>query len=570
MFNRNSVQSLLWMTALTFVLSTDSLAQAPSPKLQQARTLIQQNDLPAAEALLHSLTADEPKNGAAWYWLGYSLHAQGKLEAALVAHRKAAEFTAHKPDALFNAACVHARLGDADAAFEALTQAVAAGFADRVQMETDSDLADLRTDPRFDQVLPPLLADEDLFAEEVTVLHTFVGEAANSEFGWVARKTGDLDGDGVIDFVTTAPSFQSGAGKAYVYSSQDGLLLFTRVGQPGERLGNGAAGAGDVNRDGTPDVILGAPGGIPLGGPGHAYVLSGKDGSLLHDFTAGESGDSFGYKVCGLGDLDGDEHSDVLVTAISGTGQSKGTGRCCAYSGKTGQPLFTLDGQEPNGKFGSAAAGSMNPQQLLLAIGAQSEGPRKRGRVHVYALGPQGAQPRFTIESDAGSATLGMMFVAFPGDLNGDGLEDVYASDFNDSTGGRGAGRVVVHSGQDGSRLLNLIGTQPGEGFGTSVSDAGDVNGDGLGDLVVGAWQNAEGAPSGGKIYLHDGRDGALLDTWTCLQAGDTLGFDSTGLGDVDGDGLVDFLFTSAWSPARGPKTGRVLILAGREYAGQD
>ena len=69
--------------------------------------------------------------------------------------------------------------------------------------------------------------------------------------------------------------------------------------------------------------------------------------------------------------------------------------------------------------------------------------------------------------------------------------------------------------------------------------------------------------PSGGKVYLYSGASGKQLAAWTCKQQGDTFGFDATGLGDVDGDGAIDFLLTSAWSPVHGPKTGRVFIFAG-------
>jgi hypothetical protein len=83
---------------------------------------------------------------------------------------------------------------------------------------------------------------------------------------------------------------------------------------------------------------------------------------------------------------------------------------------------------------------------------------------------------------------------------------------------------------------------------------------------VIGAWQNPEGAPSGGRVYLISGASRAVLTTWTCRQAGDTFGFDATGLGDVDGDGRIDYLLTSGWSPANGAKTGRVFIVAGPEF----
>ena len=122
---------------------------------------------------------------------------------------------------------------------------------------------------------------------------------------------------------------------------------------------------------------------------------------------------------------------------------------------------------------------------------------------------------------------------------------------------------MFVHSGKSGRRILTLTGSRPGEGFGTSPSQAGDVNGDGHADLIVGAWQNADAARSGGRCYLYSGKDGALLQAYTCQQPGDTFGFDTTCMGDVDGDGVPDFLITSAWSNIHGPQTGRAFVIAG-------
>jgi hypothetical protein len=161
------------------------------------------------------------------------------------------------------------------------------------------------------------------------------------------------------------------------------------------------------------------------------------------------------------------------------------------------------------------------------------------------------------------------MFLSFPGDLDGDGLADLFCTDFSDSTSIEGAGRAFVFSTSTGKKLLDLKGTHARENFGTSVSDAGDVDGDGVGDLIIGAWQNSEQARSGGKLYLYSCKDGKLLRTWTCKQAGDTLGFDAQGIGDVDGDGAIDFLVTSAWSNTKGFQTGRVFILAGDKYGTQ-
>ena len=409
-----------------------------------------------------------------------------------------------------------------------------------------------------------MLDGKALFREPVEILHRFEGEAANDQFGWVARRIGDVDRDQADDFVTTAPTAGQSAGKIYVYSSRRGKLLFSRSGQPGAQLGNGAAAAGDVNADGTPDLILGAP------GNGTAEVLSGADGKLLWKLKSPRSGDSFGYKVAGGIDVDADGHADVVVTAneLSNTPMKpSGTGVCYVYSGKSGGLLFQVKGERNRDQFGSAVAVGQDGKRNLLAIGAQDAGPNRRGRVYVYQLQPKTAILKFHIEGDQNSKDLGKMFVGFPGDFNSDGVADVYASDFADSTSAPGGGRIRVVSGVDGQLILSLTGTRQGEGFGTSPSDVGDVNGDGVPDLAVGAWQNSELAASAGKVTVYSGKDGAVIRAFTCRQPGDTFGFDSVGLGDVNADGYADFLCTSAWSPILGQRTGRVFIISGKPAA---
>ena len=173
----------------------------------------------------------------------------------------------------------------------------------------------------------------------------------------------------------------------------------------------------------------------------------------------------------------------------------------------------------------------------------------------------------FAIESQAGDVNLGRMFVSVIGDVNGDGVQDVYGSDWESNASGvRGAGRIYIHSGADGSRLHELSGTQPGEGFGIGTCEAGDVNNDGCDDFLVGIWQSPDGARGGGKCVLFSGKDGAVLQTYTCSTPGDTFGYDTTTLGDINGDGLQDFLITAASSAVAGPKSGRIFVVSAPRF----
>ncbi len=164
----------------------------------------------------------------------------------------------------------------------------------------------------------------------------------------------------------------------------------------------------------------------------------------------------------------------------------------------------------------------------------------------------------------AKDAALGAMFTSVVGDVNGDKVPDVYASDFPNTAKGAATGRVYVHSGADGRRLYTLTGEGPGGGFGIGSADVRDVNRDGFDDLLIGAWQHASAAQSGGKVYLYSGKDGSLLRAITCCVPGETFGFDATGAGDVDGDGVLDWLVTSAWSNVKGFRAGRMFIISGK------
>ncbi|MGQ0551825.1 MAG: FG-GAP-like repeat-containing protein [Planctomycetota bacterium] len=517
----------------------------PAPTTAAGRARAQAGDHEGAVAILQQVVAGNAADGPAWYQLGYSLHALGRHAEALPAHERAATFPAFAAGGGYNAACALALLGRREEALARLAAAVRAGFGDRNLLASDTDLDSLRADPRFATLLPARLDGAAAFAEPVRVLYTLVGKAGNEEFGWVTRAVGDLDGDGATDFASTAPGHGGGLGRVDVHSGRTGALLFSRAGQPGWRLGNSVAGGADVNGDGTPDVVAGAP------NANRALVWSGRDGAVLHELSQGTPGEQFGLKVALLEDLDDDGRAEIAVTAWRADG---GRGAVTVFAGATGAVLFRLTGSGPADNFGSALDATRAGGHHLLAVGVSGA-----LRCDVFRCTPTGAEKIFDMRAGPNGSNLGQYFVSFLGDTNGDGVPDVYASDWQDSGG---TGRVYVHSGASGERLLDLPGAAPGEQFGTSAAVCGDADGDGHADLIVGAWQSAAGAASGGRCALHSGQDGRLLATWTDLQSGDTLGFDAVGLGDVDADGQPEFLLSAAWSLVDFAKQGRVFVVS--------
>jgi hypothetical protein len=510
--------------SLSLAAAAAALAQAPPPlppEITAANEKIAAKDFDGAIAILEDFTTKNPRRMGAVTLLARTYAQKGDVEKALVALKRLRE----------------------------------SGSVDFDAIRADDRFGALRTDPRFLALLPKPADFEKPFVEPVRVLHEMRGDAKSGQFGWIARRIGDVDGDKVADFTTSAPTYPvegTPAGRVYVYSSRSGKLLWQHTGKPGEQLGLGIEAAGDTNRDGVPDVIAGAP------GSGHGYVFSGRDGRLLLTLGEGNANAQFGRHTSTAGDMNGDGYADVFVGA---PGDANGAGRATVFSGKDGAVLLTLEGEKAGDAFGSTLAAASGGKSRVLMAGAPGAGPRATGRVYVYKA--LNAKPAFTMDSDETGGAFGAMFMSVVGDVNADRTDDLYVSDWANAANGRGTGRMYVYSGIDGKPLITLTGEAPGDGFGIGVADAGDVDRDGAADLIVGAWQHASAAMSGGKVYVYSGRTQKLLRTITCRTAGDTFGFDTTNLGDVDGDGAVDFLITSAWSGVNGFQSGRVFVIAG-------
>jgi hypothetical protein len=380
------------------------------------------------------------------------------------------------------------------------------------------------------------------FLEPVTVLHQVSINAGRVFYGWAVGELDDVDDDGAQDFITGAILLNRRAGRADVYSGRTGAALFSFRGQPGDLLSYSVADAGDTTGDGVPDIVIGAPGRAA----GHAELRSGATGELVHSFEGESPGDFFGSAVAGAGDVNDDGLADILIGAARNDAAGTDAGRAYIYSGADRSLIRTLDGGAPGDHFGTATDwtpdvnGDGTPDQI---VGARDAGSGRAGEIAVFS-GADG-RPVWVAGPDPTGVDLGYFFAAGVGDVNEDGTPDVYGGDFNDAALGAATGRAYVFSGVDGAILRRFAGSVAGEGLGPG-REAGDVNGDGRPDLVVGSYQSSDGAPRAGKVQIFSGATGIPLRTMTSTRGGENLGFDAVGLGDVNGDGLPDALLSAA------------------------
>jgi hypothetical protein len=370
------------------------------------------------------------------------------------------------------------------------------------------------------------------FKEPVHVIWQRTGTTPGNLFGWAVSPLADVDHDGAQDAIVGEPGTDQGT--AWVLSGATGRTIYRFDGQPGDQSGYAIADAGDVNRDGYHDIISGAPR-VTGDTAGHAYLYSGRDGSLLHTFAGETPADNFGAAVSSAGDVNRDGRADLLIGAFG----HAGGGLAYVYSGRAPYPLlYEILPPDPNHWFGAGTGttedvnGDRIPDEIVGGRGAG------------YVFSGADGHLLFPLPPSAGGRQFGTFFLAGVGDLNHDHVPDVYGGDYAATDNGPGSGFAAVYSGRDGTLLHSWLGA-PGAGLGPGRG-AGDVDGDHVNDIAVGSYTSSDGAPQAGRIDIFSGATGARLRTITSTTAGENLGFDAVGAGDVNRDRRPDLLASAA------------------------
>ncbi len=384
------------------------------------------------------------------------------------------------------------------------------------------------------------------------------GDAPSDLFGSALAGGGDVDGDGIPDLLIAAK--QDGdlsliQGTVRIVSGRDGGVLYVIDGDiPNVHLGDSVAFVGDLDHDGggefaIGDVLLAGDG---LSGHGRVRVFSGRTGSVLRVFHGPLS--NFSPDVPGVaaaaGDVDADGTPDILVGWPNADTFFHDEGMIQVFSGATGQTLFTATAYSFS-MLGKQLDGMGDLNHDGFADVAASDTPTIGSAEIRFFSGKDGASIQVLALPYPGDEFSGMFTAA--GDVDQDGTPDAALT--VDSFGQASFVRVV--SGASWQSLFEVHGSAMGDGFGTALDGGGDLDGDSIPDLVVGA----PGAGTAGKLYAYSGSGGVSLFALPGNSMSAPLGSALAFAGDVDADGRDDVVLTTEFAASTATAASVVAVV---------
>jgi len=392
---------------------------------------------------------------------------------------------------------------------------------------------------------------------------------ADAYLGYPVSTAGDVNGDGYSDVIVTAEQYDNdlqNEGRIYVYhGSSSGLSVNANWVVEGDQseaqFGSSVSSAGDVNGDGYSDIIIGAPtfdNGETDEGKLFFHYGSASGLSLTPDWTfeCNNSPAHLGYRVSTAGDVNGDGYSDI----IAGAGHYSGNGRVYVFHGSSvgfsSTPDWIVDSEQMTSVFGGAVstAGDVNGDgysDVIVGASLYDSPEYNEGKTFVYHGSASGlsTSPAWTYESNQPGAEFGH-WVSTAGDVNGDGYSEVIVASFYYESGEYREGKAFLFHGSAAGLSVPVSWTaesdQANAQFGYSVSTAGDVNGDGYSDVIVGAHLYDNGQTDEGRVFVYHGSATGLSATasWTAESDQENAHFGGivSTAGDVNGDGYSDVI----------------------------
>ena len=339
--------------------------------------------------------------------------------------------------------------------------------------------------------------------------------------------------------------------------------------QDGESFGQSVAVLDDITGDGVDEIIVGAPLNDDKGTDvGRIVIVDGSSGALLRIIRGRAAGDQFGFALAACGDVNADGMPDFAVASpLADTPSGIDSGRVEVFAGGTWKRLRTLDGEHARDHMGHALASADVDGDLLRDIicGAPyADAPAVNSGCTLIFSSATGTLLK-RIKGAAKNDRLGWA-VAAAGDVDGDGRSDVIiGAPWNDG-GGTNGGSVTVVGLSASQWVTRLTRTgAAGEQLGCAVAGLGDVNGDGLSDVAAGAPKALTSGTSAGVARLYSpaaNLDLAILKP-ASPQPGENFGSAIAGTGDLDDDGVMDVLVGSPNRDLGGIDCGRISVFSG-------
>ncbi len=431
----------------------------------------------------------------------------------------------------------------------------------------------------------------------------FLGDSGD-QAGQSLALGGDLTGDGVPDIVIGAPGSSDAAedaGAVYlVPGTSTGEVDWNEAeimlvgGEADEQSGSSVAWVGDVDADGSDDLLVGVPGDATFGtDSGVSYLVLGpitaddELGSAGVAILGQQSGEAVGCSVAGGGDMNEDGYDDIIVGAYGVDSEAGAV--YLGYGPITSvRYLDTMDieltgeAAGDNAGWAVAMAGDLDGNGADdVLIGAQSESTvaTEAGAAYVLygpittGVGLGSADAKLTGEAAWDYAGYS---VSPAGDVDGDGLGDVLVGARYEDSGGGAAGAVYLLLGPvSGTASLStahakLLGGGESETAGNAIAPMGDIDSDGYGDIAIGAVGRAEQGTNTGVVYVITGPITGTITitdtTWSQVDgsaAGDKLGYAVAGGQDVDGDGLPDLIVGAPYEDGNGTSSGTASLFSG-------